>query len=419
MASYNFNNTGSTILRDQQHADHLFNVDQFRLAPKHQFLFHVAFGINRAALQNAQLVQAYGEEIGMLVKSIDLPSYTVETQTLNQYNRRKVTQYRHKGGEIGIKFHDDNMGLINQLWQSYYSYYYADPLSATAPGAYSRNATKSYSLAMPVPYGLDNGSTTPFLNYIKIYQMARHEYVMYQVWNPIVKSFNHNRVDYAGPGVHDVDMKIEYEAISYETGAVEDGNPEGFAQSHYDHHPSPLGGGTSGNSPSLAGISIGNLLGPGILGNALNTVNNYQSANGLVVGAAVGAAAAPLIGAAIKGVASLIGSAVSGLSGFSFPGANKTDSSNTEAGTTGTDSANEGDDPSSEEEDTTQSTEDANQQAVEDANTQDQIAAAQSENNAGGFDEAGPWNQDAGTGTDNNPSSNFDSGSTDDYSFDF
>ena len=113
MASYK-SGLGPTILRDQQHADHLFNVDQFRLAPKHSFLFHVAFGINRHALQNAQLVQAYGDEIGMLVKSVDLPSYQVDTQVLNQYNRRKVTQFRHKSGEIAIKFIDDNMGLINQ-----------------------------------------------------------------------------------------------------------------------------------------------------------------------------------------------------------------------------------------------------------------------------------------------------------------
>jgi hypothetical protein len=292
------------------------------------------------------------------------------------------------------------MGLINQLWQAYYSYYYADPLSATAPGAYLRNATRSYGLAMPVPYGLDNGSTRPFFNYIKIYQMARHEYIMYQVWNPIIKSFNHNRVDYYQAGVHDMDMKIEYEAISYESGAVTDGNPEGFAQSHYDHQPSPLGGGSGGNSPSLAGIGPGNILGPGILSNALNTVNNYQGVNGLVAGVQLGVAAAPLIGAAIRGVSGLIHSAVSGLSGFSFPGANKTDSQNTEAGTAGTDSENEGENPQEEEQNTNPDTSDNNTDNQE-------------------YDEAGPWDQNAGTGTDENPSSNFDSGSETDYSFDF
>jgi hypothetical protein len=351
----------------------------------------VAFGINRLALQNAQLVQAYGEEIGMLVKSVDLPSYTVETQTLNQYNRRKIVQYRHKGGDIGIKFIDDNMGLINQLWQAYYSYYYADPSSASAPGAYSRNATKNYNLAMPVPYGLDNGSTRPFFTYIKIYQMARHEYIMYRLYNPIIKSFNHNRVDYAQTGVHDIDMKIEYEAVSYESGAVTSGNPEGFAQSHYDLFPSPLKGNKSKNSPSLSGVGSKNPLSAGILSNAVNTVNNYQSANGLVVGSTVGAAGSPFITAAVKGAAGIRGSAVSGLSGFSFPGANTTNARNTQAGPAGTSFKNGNNNPQTEQQNTNFNTINNNTNNPE-------------------FIQARPWNQSAGTGTPDNPSSNFDSG---------
>ena len=44
--------TGTMVLKDWQHAAKLFNVDQFRLAPKSNFLFHVAFGINPSCLRN-------------------------------------------------------------------------------------------------------------------------------------------------------------------------------------------------------------------------------------------------------------------------------------------------------------------------------------------------------------------------------
>jgi hypothetical protein len=181
----------SVLLRDQQHAAKMFNVDQFRLAPKHKFSFHVAFGINTGALTNVDLVQRYGSEINMLVKSIDLPSFTVQTETLNQYNRKKVMQYQHKFQELSVKFHDDNMGLINQLWQNYYSYYYADPKSAKVHGSFARNAV-SNSDFITSQYGLDNASTAPFFKYIKIYQMARHEYVLYHLHNPLISSWNHN-----------------------------------------------------------------------------------------------------------------------------------------------------------------------------------------------------------------------------------
>jgi hypothetical protein len=264
-------------LRDYQHAARLFNDDQFRLAPKHKFLFHVAFGINNSALMDATLLQRHGQEINMLVKAVDLPHFTIQTEMLNQYNRKKVVQYQHKPQEISIKFHDDNMGLINQVWQNYYSYYYADPQSAKTSGAYSRNATRSSDFIL-TQYGLDNGSTTPFFNYIKIYQMARHEYIMYQLWNPIVTGWNHNKLSYSDTNVNDFDMKILYEAVSYEAGVVEAGDPEGFGLTHYDTTPSPLQG-TSPviNTPSFTNASGVSVLSPSVLNAAIMQVTAAEN----------------------------------------------------------------------------------------------------------------------------------------------
>ena len=154
-------------LRDYQHAARMFTDDNLRLAPKLNFQFHVNFSINVAALKNIGLAFRHANEINMLVKTVDLPNYTIQTETLNQYNRKKNVQYQHKFNTINIKFHDDNMGLINQLWQNYYSYYYADSTSAKNSGAYNRNATRSSSFINHA-YGLDNGSSIPFFNYITI-----------------------------------------------------------------------------------------------------------------------------------------------------------------------------------------------------------------------------------------------------------
>jgi len=74
----NLTRTGPTILRDYAHAANLFNVDQFRLAPKFNFQFHVSFGINT---KNSKLVSTHGQEINMLVKSIDLPNFAIATET--------------------------------------------------------------------------------------------------------------------------------------------------------------------------------------------------------------------------------------------------------------------------------------------------------------------------------------------------
>lgn len=263
-------------LRDPQHAARVFTDDQFRLAPKHKFLFHVAFSINSAALSNASLVDRYRNEINVLVKSADLPNFTLNAETLNQYNRKKNIQTTHKYNPVNITFHDDNMGLINQLWQNYYSYYYADSNSAWDPAAYKRNATRSSDF-ITTPYGFDNGSTLPFFNYIKIYQMARHEYVGYTLHNPIITSWNHNKVDYAASGTMENAMAVTYEAVTYENGDVSTGDPEGFGLEHYDVEKSSLQSTADArpNSPTFAGDTVTPDL--SIINTVTQQLNSYQN----------------------------------------------------------------------------------------------------------------------------------------------
>ena len=267
----------NVTLKDYAHAARVFTDDQFRLAPKSKFLFHVAFNINQSALKNIDIAQRYKNEINVLVKTCDLPQYKVTVDTLNQYNRKKNIQTTHKYEPLSITFHDDNMGLINQLWQNYYSYYYADSTSALDPGAYKRNATRN-SNYITNPYGLDNGSTAPFFNYITIYQMARHEYVSYTLLNPVISLFNHNKLDYAqGNTPHDFSMSIAYEAVAYGNGDVTVGDPEGFGFEHYDQTPSSLqpGDGSRQESPTFTNGSTLNMQ------EVVNTVsaqlNTYQN----------------------------------------------------------------------------------------------------------------------------------------------
>jgi hypothetical protein len=306
------NNSSNTTLRDPQHAARLFVDDKFRLLPKTKFLYHVAFSINEAALRSIELSQRHRNEINMLVKSVDLPYFTINTETLNQYNRRKNVMTSHKYNPINIKFHDDNMGLINQLWQNYYSYYFADPISAQTPGAFNRTATRSADY-ITTAYGLDTGSILPFFNSITVYQMARHEYVSYKLLNPIIASWNHNPMDSNGTTAHDNQATIAYEAVSYGSGAIQPGDPEGFALEHYDKTPSPLQGGVGYTSSSPTFVNNANIQGNAgeFVNNLTTTINGYQNTQSL-----------PAVTSPVGNLVSTIQQGVSGIQGIAFPVSN-------------------------------------------------------------------------------------------------
>jgi len=265
-------------LRDWQHAARMFSDQQFRLAPKFDFQYHVAFNINKSALQNANIVTRYGTEINMLVKGVTLPKFEIKADIVNQYNRKKQIQYHHLMGDVILTCYDDNMGLMNQLWQNYYSYYYADSTSAKATGAYGRTATQN-SDYIKTPFGLDNSSTAPFFNYITIYQMARHEWVSAKLINPIIKSWDGNKLAWDSNKTHEFSMTLAYEAVTYDSGTVEPGAPEGFGLDHYDITPSPLRGvpdSTTINPSFVQALDI-QASAPSFLNNTINSINAYQN----------------------------------------------------------------------------------------------------------------------------------------------
>ena len=287
-SSYLGNNSPGPDLRDWQHAARLFTDNNQIYGPKQKFLFHVAISINPNAVSTPILVNNFKSVLGMLVKSVSLPKYTATVEKANQYNRKKNIQNRISYEDTTIKFHDDNMGLINLMWQNYFNYYNSDTRSASVPGAYNRTATRNFSF-IRTPFGLDSGATDPFFNYITIYQMAQGEYLSYKLINPIITSWSHETVDYSQSQTpHENVMSLAFEAVEYGSGKILPGDPEGFGGELYDQVPSPLtaisqNGSTLNDiktTPSLRDANMTNNNKTSFLDNALKTVNNYQNQSG-------------------------------------------------------------------------------------------------------------------------------------------
>jgi hypothetical protein len=338
--SYFNQQAGEPNLRDYQHARKLHTDGDLRLAPKTKFLYHVVFNINSTALKGLNFKYKHSNEISMLVKGADLPKFTLQTETLNQYNRKKVVQVKVDYNPINIRFHDDNFGVVGQLWYNYFHYYYGDTSAADISSAYNRNATLSKSFTKG-QFGLDNGSGIPFFTSIDIYQLAKKAWYKYKIVNPVITQWNHDTLDSSSSQPSEQSMTLAYESVGYETGVIRNGNPQGFGIEHYDQTPSPyasnpnfrrsasspvaLGGGTSifgtgGILSSISGIidavGGGALNSPaGFLATAAAAVNTYQNVKSLTKAGAV----SQLTNAAAGGLNRVINQGISGQQQFQFP----------------------------------------------------------------------------------------------------
>ena len=159
--------TDRLILRDWQHAARLYVDDTYRLAPRPKWLHYSVFNLNPNINNASTFSQQDRGEVNYLVKRMDLPRYTLNTENLNQYNRKTTSYTKITYEPVNITFHDDNNGTTNALWALYYGYYFADrnnsqpPYTDTNPAAYRPHTYDPKSM-WQYRYGLDNGITEPF-----------------------------------------------------------------------------------------------------------------------------------------------------------------------------------------------------------------------------------------------------------------
>ena len=250
-------------MADWQHASRLYVDGNQRLAPKTKYLYHVYFQLDPIVESILpELKTKHNLEIGMLVKSADLPRYTAIVETKNKYNRKKNVQTGIQYQPINISFHDDNYGVTTALLEAYYRYYYADAGYGRVPGAYNKagagDNTYMGSNRNQYKYGLDNDISVPFFQNIQITQLAKKTFTTYRIVNPIITDWQHDTVDNSVSDMMTNNITVAYEAVHYERGVIEAGsqnNPTGFgSQEHYDKQPSPislLGGGQLGVGATL------------------------------------------------------------------------------------------------------------------------------------------------------------------------
>tara|TARA_B100000683_G_scaffold185342_1_gene178551 strand:- start:2315 stop:3514 length:1200 start_codon:yes stop_codon:yes gene_type:complete len=324
-------------LADYQHGARLYVDDSHRLSPKVKFLYHVSLDINREASSVIpQLAEKHINELNMLVKSVDLPRYNIQTDVKHQYNRKRVVQKRIDYQPITVTFHDDAFGVTTALWEAYYRYYYRDgqyakvmPAGAPDPtikeyknhAAFNRGAAFGQKVYR---YGLDNDSFAPFFNNITIYQLSRKRYTAMTLVNPIIASWSHDSMDNSASEPVANQMTLEYETVHYSRGPIGKAGPKGFAEEHYDKSPSPIslsgggagsllgaGGVLAGGGSVLADIQGGNVSFGTVL-RAANTAQNFSSLSSSGVGQ-------ELIGAGLDSLGQATGVDVSGVAGVAFP----------------------------------------------------------------------------------------------------
>lgn len=340
----------TVILRNYNHGKKIFVDGNYRLSPKYGFLFYVEFDLNPAITQLSGTTQ---QEMGMVVKSVGLPKFTIDNRIQNAYNRVNVVQTKIKYDPITINFHDDQNDLVRQFWYDYYSFYYRDSDYSdtlyTQRSKYSARPVTEWGYS-PRPVPSYSSGYQPqqyqYIQAIRIYSMYQKNFSEYTIVNPTITAFRHGDHDNAQNEILHHEMTVAYEAVKYKTGYVTHNNMNGFINLHYDTRPSILstglptdtiinGAGNPMTAPGEVADWADNNVHPGeMANNPLNTIAGFGASlagdllnsvtgqigdklGGLVSGALGGGLSGLTGGAGLSGL--MTGGLSSLTSGFSIP----------------------------------------------------------------------------------------------------
>jgi len=227
--------TENNGIRDYDHASRTFRANAYALHPRLSALYLCVF--NFAPDVASKFTNEDKIELPLMVKAVDLPSYTIDVQDHNQYNKRVYSQHKIEYGDTRVTFHDDAKELVLKMWYNYMTHYYLDSTYTTNDFQVRDRYTPRNASA----FGYANGNTK-FFSTIQIYTLFDGKFSEYTLINPIISAFQHptHTAGEFTPMEHT--MTIKYETVLYGSGIVDDNNPKTFINNlHYDTTPSPLG----------------------------------------------------------------------------------------------------------------------------------------------------------------------------------
>ncbi len=210
--------TGAPLyLKDSAWANKYFGGQTMPNIPKRKFTYACGFIPNRSAFNTLEggIELARGLSTStyiFMAKTFQPPSYSIDSQILDQYNKKRVIQTRINYDPITITFHDDVDNKITQLVDMYVKYYYSDSfnteylnwrLDTTSDfvneGFWGARLPREKNLFQAMWVAWVNGGSLTYA-------------IMY---NPIATDIKFDTLDYADSTPLEISMSFDYEGVVF------------------------------------------------------------------------------------------------------------------------------------------------------------------------------------------------------------
>ena len=198
--------------------------------PRQQFGGYVSFVLDRDLFKDPFYNDEMEElrvRMGSLVRTADFPQIEFKTQTLNEYNRKKIVNTGVEYQPVTIRVVDTASNAWLTILMKYFSYHYMNPRNKGNQG--DRDMDNASNITGAEMIASQFGAGSPFdsnkagynINYNPHF-FERIDYVLYHaqkgtqysLFNPVMTGFTHTPLDYASNELMEFTMTFQYESFT-------------------------------------------------------------------------------------------------------------------------------------------------------------------------------------------------------------
>jgi|SaaInlStandDraft_1057018.scaffolds.fasta_scaffold64909_2 hypothetical protein len=215
--------------RDFRNAYH-YNPSQD--PPRQQFGGYVSFVLDRDLFGQPFFDEVNNDELRVrmssLVRTADMPQVDFQTQTMNEYNKKKIINTGVEYQPVTIRVVDTASNAWLQIIMKYFAYHYMNPRNKGQQGDRDINSTNigwggadfigaQYGAGGTYDsnrYGYNPNANPNFFERIDYVLYHGQKGVQYSLLNPVMTGFTHTPIDYASNDVAEFTMTFQYEGFT-------------------------------------------------------------------------------------------------------------------------------------------------------------------------------------------------------------
>lgn len=204
------------MVRDSRYASKLLlkGTGKNLNIPKPKFLFFARF-----TSTVDQSINASGQQTGIsfMINSVDKPNFDLQTDTLNQYNKKRIIYKKLEYPNINLKFHDVADERVTKFWRNYYRYFFGDGRKTSDlqwnPDIVSGSFNLGEGWGFAPKAGIANDSN--LFRTLELYSFFGRFYTQIDVIHPKITRMQFDANDSTDTSPASASMEVAHEGIVY------------------------------------------------------------------------------------------------------------------------------------------------------------------------------------------------------------